>query len=257
MLATGNTQAPGVWDPNQDADIKGHLDLTCFMESLSQEAGTYGMQSPPGLAASMGPPPNAPPGLDTTIDVPQILGSLSTYLSKRTLFFHDETIGQESKGLPLSPTSTGIPSEEDSTEEDASLPSPSSYAYSNALPRQVPIEAQEALHKLTELVAEENLRREDLVTNEVTAQLYPFIPYDDEGNVTSLGSILHAHGGCKPCAFWKRDRCHKKDLCLFCHFEHDIPKPACSRKSKSRRMRLARHKNNQQDQSEAMVQYFV
>jgi hypothetical protein len=40
--------------------------------------------------------------------------------------------------------------------------------------------------------------------------------------------------------FWKKDRCRKKDLCLFCHFEHEIPKPSCSRKSKSKRARCAR-----------------
>lgn len=126
--------------------------------------------------------------------------------------------------------------------------------YQQPLPEQpqVPRQALEALHKLTDQVAEEHLKREDLMTNEVTSQLYPFIPYDEEGNVTSLGSILHAEGSCKPCVFWKKDRCRKKDLCLFCHFEHEIPKPACSRKSKSKRMRCAR-RSYEQEQSEAAI----
>jgi len=86
-------------------------------------------------------------------------------------------------------------------------------------------EALEALQMLREREAEERFTREDLMNCDVSKQLYPAIPVDDKGNVTSLGSILHAEGTCKPCAFsWKRsvkkDRCYKKDLCLYCHFEH-------------------------------------
>jgi hypothetical protein len=113
----------------------------------------------------------------------------------------------------------------------------------------LPSEALDALQKLKEMVAEEHLKREDLVTNEVTAQLYPYIPIDDEDNVTSLGTILHASGACKPCMFWKKGRCHKKDLCLYCHCdsEHAISKPGGHvRLSKSKRLRLRSKYNSQQ-----------
>jgi hypothetical protein len=117
--------------------------------------------------------------------------------------------------------------------------SPSSwYAQTYEQQSHLPKEALDALHELTVMQADAQLKREDLMTHKVTAQLYPFIPFDDDGNVTSLGSILHSQGMCKPCAFVKKNRCHKKDLCLHCHFEHDIPQSTCSRKSKSRRMRL-------------------
>jgi hypothetical protein len=113
---------------------------------------------------------------------------------------------------------------------------------------EVPEEVLEALHELTNVAAEEQLKREDIMNYKVTEQLYPYIPVDDQGLVTSLGSILHALDACKPCAFLKKDRCHKKDLCLYCHFEHGgpNPKPACTRKSKSKRMRmrLARQRSN-------------
>jgi hypothetical protein len=107
----------------------------------------------------------------------------------------------------------------------------------------VPPEVLEALHKLADEVEEKNYRREDLATHEVTEQLYPYIPNDADGNQTSLGSILHDVDSCKPCLFFRRDSCHKKDLCLYCHFPHDIgPVPRC-RKSKKKRMR--QHKANQ------------
>jgi len=111
---------------------------------------------------------------------------------------------------------------------------------------QIPDEALEALQTLQGLAIRDNLKREDLMTIEATSQLYPYIPFDDEGKVTSLGTILHAEGLCKPCAFFKKDRCHKKDLCLYCHFDHDLAKP--TRKSKSRRVRLARQRTYPREQ---------
>eukprot|EP00746_Dinoflagellata_sp_MGD_P142864 gnl/MRDRNA2_/MRDRNA2_75771_c0_seq1.p1 gnl/MRDRNA2_/MRDRNA2_75771_c0~~gnl/MRDRNA2_/MRDRNA2_75771_c0_seq1.p1 ORF type:complete len:248 (+),score=56.59 gnl/MRDRNA2_/MRDRNA2_75771_c0_seq1:2-745(+) len=86
---------------------------------------------------------------------------------------------------------------------------------------QVPNQVIEALHKLQDLVKESRLTRADLITNKATGELYPFIPLDDEGKVTSLGSILHAEHICKPCSFWKNGKCKKDDLCVYCHIEHD------------------------------------
>lgn len=106
-----------------------------------------------------------------------------------------------------------------------------------------PVEILDMLEKLTQMVGIERYKREDLVSHELTPVLYPYIPLE-EGNITSLGSILHLEGNCKPCAFLKKDRCHKKDLCLYCHFAHNItaPKSSCFRKSKKKRMRQARQR---------------
>lgn len=98
---------------------------------------------------------------------------------------------------------------------------------------QVPSRVLEAVHELAELASEGHMQREDL---EVAVQLYQFIPHDEEGYMMSLGSILHAVDSCKPCAFWRRGTCHKKELCTYCHFEHDISRiPKRTRKSKGKR----------------------
>jgi len=200
-----------------------------------------------------------------------------------SFFSHDYILSEESK-LPPSPGSTvatlpeelawavlsededeklALDSQTNDSEEDSLIPlstkSPTTSTtpflfYDKCL---LPSEALDALQKLKEMVAEEHLKREDLVTNEVTAQLYPYIPIDDEGSVTSLGTILHASGACKPCMFWKKGRCHKKDLCLYCHIdsEHAISKPAGHvRPSKSKRMRLRKHNCQQKEQPDGIRQ---
>nr|PVC53987.1 hypothetical protein MACL_00003394 [Theileria orientalis] len=48
------------------------------------------------------------------------------------------------------------------------------------------------------------------------------IPLDDNGKLTSIGSVRHLIGDCKPCAF---NRHHTKTCmngirCNFCHFDH-------------------------------------
>lgn len=116
----------------------------------------------------------------------------------------------------------------------------------------VPVEVLDVLGKLTQLVGDEHWKREDLANHAATPILYPHIPLDEEGSITSLGSILHFEGTCKPCAFLKKDRCHKKDLCLYCHFGHevDVPKPARFRKSKKKRMRQAKQNSNDAQDNE-------
>lgn len=178
---------------------------------------------------------------------------------------HSDPKDQSSKALSLDcKWSTGTPSTiaetlsetlsvfDSFTEEDVSVPSSvelpatplsgasnaSWYAHTYELPRE-PLEGEpiEALHKLTVLQADEELKNQGPMSNKHITQLKPLIPFDDDGNVTSLGSILHAEGTCKPCAFWRKDRCLKKDLCLRCHLEHDIPK----HKPKTKRMRDLRY----------------
>jgi len=121
---------------------------------------------------------------------------------------------------------------------------------------QVPSEVFEALQSLTDLVEEQKLKREDLMNNEIVEQLYPYIPVDDEGCATSLGSLLHAEGVCKPCAFLKKNRCHKGELCVYCHFEHESKDTHIApRKSKKKRMRenQARHRQESQQEKSAGI----
>jgi len=183
----------------------------------------------------------------------------------------DDTPRGVSKG-PSCSTRTGSPEpssdsiSDSQTEEAARSPpglswSPTSKTswYDQSLEEQskVPSEAIEALNKLAVVVDKERLKREDLMIHEVTAQLYSFIPFNDEGEVMSLGSILHSEGVCKPCAFFKADRCHKKDVCMHCHFDHEIAKAksSCSRKSKSKRLRLARERRYQEDEPEPVLRF--
>jgi hypothetical protein len=207
----------------------------------------------------------------TTVDA-LVLNNLERYLPQDLLYediIHKSQFAEDSK-WPSRPTSAGsltpsteeplsprqfssqdsFPNEQDTLIPSATeLPLParsciqSSSWYIQPREEQVQVhgETVKALRNLTDLVLEGNLRREDLMVHEITAQVYPFIPYDHEGKVTSLGSILHAESACNPCAFFQKDRCHKKDLCLYCHFKHDISKPPSTRKSKQKRM-IARNK---------------
>lgn len=60
------------------------------------------------------------------------------------------------------------------------------------------------------------------------------LPRDEEGRPTSVGSVGHVVGTCRPCAFLTSEQrpCQNGVRCLFCHFPH-APK---------RRVRLCRRK---------------
>eukprot|EP00441_Pelagodinium_beii_P036682 CAMPEP_0197627010 /NCGR_PEP_ID=MMETSP1338-20131121/5745_1 /TAXON_ID=43686 ORGANISM="Pelagodinium beii, Strain RCC1491" /NCGR_SAMPLE_ID=MMETSP1338 /ASSEMBLY_ACC=CAM_ASM_000754 /LENGTH=205 /DNA_ID=CAMNT_0043197619 /DNA_START=55 /DNA_END=672 /DNA_ORIENTATION=- len=51
------------------------------------------------------------------------------------------------------------------------------------------------------------------------------IPRNENGDLTSAGSIKHASGQCVPCIFWFRGQCRKKLNCTHCHFIHPGQKP--------------------------------
>jgi hypothetical protein len=128
----------------------------------------------------------------------------------------------------------------------------------------VPAEVRETLAKLTHIVLEDHYKREDLENHEATVFLYPYIPLDEEGNATSLGSILHLEGSCKPCAFLNKQRCHKKDLCIYCHYVHDdvVAAPSTSkRKSKRKRKALQRravgHEQLHHDDNDDENRYYL
>jgi hypothetical protein len=103
----------------------------------------------------------------------------------------------------------------------------------------IPADVISAVQSFAEVAANEHYRREDLENHQMSVQLSPYIPLDDQGNVTSLGSILHHTDACKPCIFLKRDACHKRDLCFYCHFPHDESKlqPAGNKKRKAKKRR--------------------
>jgi len=46
------------------------------------------------------------------------------------------------------------------------------------------------------------------------------IPRNDEGNLSSLGSLQHFQGNCLPCIFWFKNQCRKGLTCKHCHFRH-------------------------------------
>mmetsp|Transcript_20561 Transcript_20561/g.36973 ORF Transcript_20561/g.36973 Transcript_20561/m.36973 type:complete len:189 (+) Transcript_20561:65-631(+) len=46
------------------------------------------------------------------------------------------------------------------------------------------------------------------------------IPQHEDGCFSSVGSLEHATGDCKPCIFWFRGQCRKKLNCMHCHFAH-------------------------------------
>jgi len=50
------------------------------------------------------------------------------------------------------------------------------------------------------------------------------------GRLPSVGSVGHADGSCKRCAFFPKGRCKNGEDCTHCHFEH--PKPLRSRRRK-------------------------
>jgi len=46
------------------------------------------------------------------------------------------------------------------------------------------------------------------------------IPVDHEGRLTSVGTLKHADGQCKPCLFWFEGKCKRSVLCSYCHVVH-------------------------------------
>eukprot|EP00746_Dinoflagellata_sp_MGD_P147076 gnl/MRDRNA2_/MRDRNA2_79464_c0_seq1.p1 gnl/MRDRNA2_/MRDRNA2_79464_c0~~gnl/MRDRNA2_/MRDRNA2_79464_c0_seq1.p1 ORF type:complete len:495 (+),score=59.80 gnl/MRDRNA2_/MRDRNA2_79464_c0_seq1:79-1485(+) len=141
--------------------------------------------------------------------------------------------GSESPPMQLNQSSTALNQSHKSEEQRV----PAEYKNEEL---HAPAEVLKTLAKLTQIVGDGHYRREDMETHEATKFLYPYIPVNEEGNVTSLGSILHIEGSCTPCAFHKKNRCHKKDLCIYCHYDHDAAAPKSRpRKSKKKRVREA------------------
>jgi len=77
-------------------------------------------------------------------------------------------------------------------------------------------------------------------TAEDLALLYARIPKDDHGNLTSIGSIAHVVGECKPCLFVHTGTgCQSGAHCDFCHFVHKRktkPRPCKGKRDRYRKL---------------------
>lgn len=68
------------------------------------------------------------------------------------------------------------------------------------------------------------------------------IPRDEEGRLTSVGSIEHGTK-CTPCAYWFKGICKYSLRCHYCHYVHDGQKSKRLRPSKQTRMRIRKWTN--------------
>jgi len=64
------------------------------------------------------------------------------------------------------------------------------------------------------------------------------IPRKTDGALTSVGSIGHESGNCRPCAYWFKGICSQSLACSSCHMTHDGQKCKRLRPSKQARMRM-------------------
>jgi hypothetical protein len=59
------------------------------------------------------------------------------------------------------------------------------------------------------------------VSDDELSALMLRMPKGENGELTSVGSIKHADGSCKPCAFfYTQVGCQKNIQCEFCHIQH-------------------------------------
>lgn len=59
------------------------------------------------------------------------------------------------------------------------------------------------------------------------------IPIDEQGKLSSVGSMYHANRECTPCIPWSHGACRRGIACSLCHLEH-----RCSLQCRSSRMRI-------------------
>ncbi|CAK9069451.1 Uncharacterized protein SCF082_LOCUS34773 [Durusdinium trenchii] len=61
------------------------------------------------------------------------------------------------------------------------------------------------------------------------------LPKDQSGCVTSLGSLFHKEGQCKPCAYWFKGQCKNGICCHNCHLVHQGQRPKRLRPGKTQK----------------------
>uniref|UniRef100_A0A7S2QN32 C3H1-type domain-containing protein n=1 Tax=Zooxanthella nutricula TaxID=1333877 RepID=A0A7S2QN32_9DINO len=74
----------------------------------------------------------------------------------------------------------------------------------------------------------------------LSLDLLTSVPYNEDGLMTSVGSIDHFSGRCRPCAYWFKGVCGRGIACQRCHFVHQGQKGKRLRPSKQMRDRLRR-----------------
>eukprot|EP00928_Gymnodinium_smaydae_P090230 TRINITY_DN7405_c0_g3_i2.p1 TRINITY_DN7405_c0_g3~~TRINITY_DN7405_c0_g3_i2.p1 ORF type:complete len:220 (-),score=22.99 TRINITY_DN7405_c0_g3_i2:826-1485(-) len=66
------------------------------------------------------------------------------------------------------------------------------------------------------------------------------IPRDEDGSLTSVGSVLHASGSCMPCLFFNASTCNKGVSCGYCHVAHqDVRKKRSRARREDARLHVA------------------
>ncbi|CAE8692856.1 unnamed protein product, partial [Polarella glacialis] len=73
--------------------------------------------------------------------------------------------------------------------------------------------------------------------NQMCLDIWRNIPQNEEGHVTSVGSVQHSKGTCSPCAYWFKGICKNGLACRHCHFLHDGQRSKRLRPSKQARQR--------------------
>lgn len=73
------------------------------------------------------------------------------------------------------------------------------------------------------------------LTNAQLAELIARMPVNENGETSSVGSLAHLAGNCRPCATFARGACSEGILCHRCHFLHGAKPSAAKRPSKNKR----------------------
>jgi len=104
----------------------------------------------------------------------------------------------------------------------------------SALTAELPTESSAAEDFGNSEAEDEEPEQEKVSEDEPIESVLARVPYDELGRPTSLGSLAHALGECRPCAFLGSEQrpCQNGVRCPFCH----LPHPA------KRRIRLCRRK---------------
>lgn len=102
-------------------------------------------------------------------------------------------------------------------------------------------EAESSMARVEEAPKEEAPKEH--VTPEVRRRCLDILnnlPKDEAGRLTSLGSVPHEDGHCKPCAYWFKGLCKNGVACHNCHLVHEGQRPKRLRPSKQARMQLVK-----------------
>eukprot|EP00746_Dinoflagellata_sp_MGD_P021255 gnl/MRDRNA2_/MRDRNA2_14958_c0_seq1.p1 gnl/MRDRNA2_/MRDRNA2_14958_c0~~gnl/MRDRNA2_/MRDRNA2_14958_c0_seq1.p1 ORF type:complete len:251 (-),score=50.03 gnl/MRDRNA2_/MRDRNA2_14958_c0_seq1:828-1580(-) len=110
-------------------------------------------------------------------------------------------------------------------------------------PQPPTLDAEELYTKLMALGGKRSASAEMILAQE-TSEIRKYIPFDKQGNLTSIGSLMHfkeeVSTQCKPCIFWAKGRCGKGSMCFHCHYKHPNVEGKRLRASKATRERRAK-----------------